>query len=99
VAVRPEDVHLRGSAIAAPGDENTFSGSIKVVLFGGATTDFQVTVNDVTVYGRTGERLAARPGDRVSISLPPGACRALPALAGRNATEADAARAAAGPTA
>jgi iron(III) transport system ATP-binding protein len=77
ISIRPEDIELSETALAAAGDANVYSGSIDATVFLGDFVDVQVKAGSAMLQSRTHPSLSASEGDTVHMRISPDKCVAI----------------------
>ena len=76
LSIRPEDVQV--GPPGSGGGENRIEGTVTNAMFMGNYVDYHVEAGDVRFRIQASPRAPFRPGDQVSLTLPPDACVCIP---------------------
>jgi iron(III) transport system ATP-binding protein len=77
ISIRPEDIELSDSTLAADNGANIFSGKIDTTVFLGDFVDVQVKAGEAMLQSRTHPSLGASEGDMVHMRIIPEKCVAI----------------------
>ena len=77
ISIRPEDIELSETALAAEGGANIYSGSIDATVFLGDFVDVQVKAGSAMLQSRTHPSLSASEGDTIHMRISPEKCVAI----------------------
>ena len=77
ISIRPEDIELSDTALAAEGGANIYSGAIDATVFLGDFVDVRVKLGGAMLQSRTHPSLSASEGDIVHMRINPTKCVAI----------------------
>ncbi len=80
LSIRPEDVEV---GPAGPGDDaaataNRLQGTVASAVYMGSHVDYHIDVSGASIRAQARSNAPYRPGDRVTLAIPPAACVAIP---------------------